>query len=133
MSYSTWCEHYVTNVVGILLSLVVSKHLPGNQPIMEWEVMYPQFASKVLCNHPPLPGLPDHALPVLNHNQTDPKTKTMVHGNRSMIQLLLYDVITSLADINHAWAYLVIHQSQTRGVSYYCAALQLINAFITAP
>ena len=29
------------------------------------------FASEVLCHDPPLPGLPDHPLPVLNHNWTD--------------------------------------------------------------
>ena len=34
-----------------------------------------KFASEVLCNNPPLPGIPDHALPVLNHDRPDRNTK----------------------------------------------------------
>ena len=37
------------------------------------------FASKVLRHNPPLPGLPDHALPILNHDRTDHNTKPMEH------------------------------------------------------
>ena len=35
------------------------------------------FSIEVLCHNPPLSGLPDHALPVLNHDQTDHNTKPM--------------------------------------------------------
>ena len=35
------------------------------------------LASKVLCHNPPLPGLPDLVLPVLNHDRTDYNTKLM--------------------------------------------------------
>ena len=55
-----------------------------------------QFTSVVLCHSPPLPGLLDHALLVLNHDRTD--RNTLVHSNSSVIQLLLYDVITTLAN-----------------------------------
>ena len=34
-----------------------------------------KFASEVLCHNPPLPGLPDHALPISNHDRTDHNTK----------------------------------------------------------
>ena len=57
--------------------------------------------AKCLYNNPPLLGLPDHALHVLNHDRTDHNTKTngaLVHSNYSVIHLLLYDVITSLAN-----------------------------------
>ena len=37
------------------------------------------FSIEVLCHNPRLPGLPDHALPVLNHDQTDHNTKPMEH------------------------------------------------------
>ena len=30
-----------------------------------------EFASVVLCHNPPLPGLSDQALPVLNYDRTD--------------------------------------------------------------
>ena len=33
----------------------------------------------MLCHNPPLLGLPDHALPVLNHDRTDHITKSMEH------------------------------------------------------
>ena len=66
------------------------------------EVMPLEMLIQVVLRHnPPLPGVPDHALPVLNHDQTDHNTKTngaMMHSNSSVIQLLLYDVITSLAN-----------------------------------
>ena len=53
-----------------------------------------RFASLVLCPNPPLPGLPDHALPVLNHDRTDHNTNgalVRMHSNSSVIQSLLYD------------------------------------------
>ena len=38
-----------------------------------------QFSIEVLCHNPPLLCLPDHTLPVLNHDQTDHNTKPMEH------------------------------------------------------
>ena len=38
-----------------------------------------KFADKVIRHNPPLPGLPVHALPVLNHDWTDHNTKPMEH------------------------------------------------------
>ena len=38
-----------------------------------------EFANEVLCHNPPLPGLPDHTLPLLNHDRTDHKTKPIEH------------------------------------------------------
>ena len=38
-----------------------------------------EFASVVLCHNPPSPGLPDHTLPVLNHDRTGHNTKPMEH------------------------------------------------------
>ena len=37
------------------------------------------FVGKVIRQNPPLPGLPVHALPVLNHDRTDHNTKLMEH------------------------------------------------------
>ena len=37
------------------------------------------FADKVICRNPPLPGELVHALPDLNHNQTNHNTKLMEH------------------------------------------------------
>ena len=51
-----------------------------------------------VIHNPPLPGLPDHALLVLNHDQTDLNNGALVYSNSSMIQLLLYDVITLLSN-----------------------------------
>ena len=51
-----------------------------------------------MCHNPPLPGLPVHALPLLNHDRTDHNTKLMKHlciaTVSSVNQLLLYDFIT---------------------------------------
>ena len=56
------------------------------------------FTDKVITSYdPPLPGLPVHALSVLNHDQTVHNTKTngaLVHSNCSVNQLLPCDVIT---------------------------------------
>ena len=68
--------------------------IPYNKPLL---ITWSEFSIEVLRHNPPLPGLPDHALPVLNHDRTDHNKKTnvaMVHSNSSVIQLLLYDVIT---------------------------------------
>ena len=60
------------------------------------------FTSAVLCHNPPLPGLPDHTLPLLNHDQTQNQWSTGVYSNSNVTQLLLlYDVITTLANILH--------------------------------
>ena len=40
---------------------------------------YYQFAREMLCHNPPLPGLPDDILPILNHDRTDHNTKPMEH------------------------------------------------------
>ena len=37
------------------------------------------FSIEVLHHNPPLPGLPDHTLPVLNHDRIDHNTKPMEH------------------------------------------------------
>ena len=51
--------------------------------------------------HPPLPGLLDNAFPGLNHDQTNHETNgILVHGNSSVIQLLLYYVITLIQNWN---------------------------------
>ena len=40
----------------------------------------PMFSSSTTPGHnPPLAGLPVHALPILNHDQTDHNTKPMEH------------------------------------------------------
>ena len=48
----------------------------------------------VLCH--PLPGLPDHALPVMNQDRTDHNTKPMEQWCIATVawSILLYDVIT---------------------------------------
>ena len=45
----------------------------------------------VICHNPPLPGLPDQALPVLNQSQQK-IIGALVQSNHSVIQLLLYDI-----------------------------------------
>ena len=51
-----------------------------------------KFASEGLFNNPPLPGLLDYALPVLNHDRTDHsihKTNgALVYINSSVIQFV---------------------------------------------
>ena len=67
-----------------------------------------QFADKVICHNPPLPGLLVHALPDLNHDQTDHNPKPMkqwVRFNISMNQLLLHDVITLPANVQQTYSY----------------------------
>ena len=60
----------------------------------------PQFASKELCHNPPLPGVQDHALPLLNHDLNQSKHKPTEHWCHSMILLLLYDKINSLVNFD---------------------------------
>ena len=60
-----------------------------------------QFADKVIRHNPLLPGLP-----VLNHDRTDHNTSpigALVHSNSSVIQLLLYDIITLPANTRPTW------------------------------
>ena len=67
----------------------------------------------MIHHNPPLPGLPVHSLPVLNHDRTDHNKKTngaLVHSNSSMNQLLLHDVITLPA--NKTLSYKEITQFQ---------------------
>ena len=65
------------------------------------------FASEVLCHNPLLPGLPDHALPVLNHNQTDHNTKPMENWR---IATVAFSVTTVWC--NHFTGELVIELEQ---------------------
>ena len=48
--------------------------------------------SPVLCHNPPLPGLPDHALSVLNHEQTDLNTKPMENWCIATVTLSSYNM-----------------------------------------
>ena len=43
---------------------------------MQYNALF-QFAIEVLCHNPP--GLPDHVLPVLNHDRIDQNAKSMEH------------------------------------------------------
>ena len=95
------------NVFFILNSNMVITILIFKTFGKRFEKMTCLFTSEVSCHNPPLPGLLDHALPVLNHDQTDHNTKPMEHwciATVSVIQLLLYDIITSLA--NQQWTYM---------------------------
>ena len=58
------------------------------------------FASEVICHYPPLPSTGSHFTCFeAQSNQSQHKTNgVLVHSNSSVIQLLLYDIITLLAN-----------------------------------
>ena len=67
--------------------------------------------SRVLCHNPPLPGLPGSRFTCLEPqwNQSQHKTNgALVHSNSSMIQLLLYDVITSFANWKVCYVWILL-------------------------
>ena len=68
---------------GILFFIFASCH-----PLMDFAFLTSVFASVVLCHNPPLSGLLDPALPVLNHNQPDHNTKPMEHWCIVTVQTL---------------------------------------------
>ena len=54
-----------------------------------------QLVDKVIRHNPPLPGLPVHALPVLNHDRIDHNTKPMEHWCTATVAWSSYYCTTS--------------------------------------
>ena len=62
---SLYCVHYNESTNTKHVYLVCLHHIRKKSYV---------FASEVLCHNPPLPSLPDHAFPVLNHDRNDHNT-----------------------------------------------------------
>ena len=68
------------------------------------------FTDKVIHHNPPLPGLPVHTLPILNHNRTDHNTKPMEHWCIATVAWTsCYCMTSSLCwQIAHNWLMVLI-------------------------